>query len=226
VVERNSLDDSFGPAIESDGDRTLIRRNTITSTLFIAATLFGIQVDSGAEDNGVERNNIDRPGFIGIDDSGTRTLTTANVVVGQIPPSAPATGGIAGIIVREEASDGRIQANVVRRHAPGFAPDVGAGIQVFGYRFTVTANVVSEIFLRDGIRVEPQAGGTLLKANVTTRNGDDGIDVESPATTITANLANDNTDLGIEAVPGVTDGGGNRASGNGNPAQCVGVACS
>jgi hypothetical protein len=86
--------------------------------------------------------------------------------------------------------------------------------------------VVSEIDARDGIRVEPAASGTLLRANVTTRNGDDGIDVESPATTITANLANDNTDLGIEAVAGVTDGGGNRASGNGNPAQCVGVACS
>jgi hypothetical protein len=27
-------------------------------------------------------------------------------------------------------------------------------------------------------------------------------------------------------VPGVFDGGGNRAHGNGNPAQCVGVACS
>jgi hypothetical protein len=38
--------------------------------------------------------------------------------------------------------------------------------------------------------------------------------------------ANDNGDLGIEAVAGVNDGGGNRASGNGNPAQCTGVACS
>ena len=35
-------------------------------------------------------------------------------------------------------------------------------------------------------------------------------------------MANDNGDLGIEAVSGVTDGGGNRARGNGNPAQCVG----
>lgn len=30
----------------------------------------------------------------------------------------------------------------------------------------------------------------------------------------------------LEAVPGVTDGGGNRARGNGNPAQCTNVACS
>jgi hypothetical protein len=43
---------------------------------------------------------------------------------------------------------------------------------------------------------------------------------------VTANVANDNADLGIEAVPGVKDGGGNQASGNGNPAQCVGVVCS
>jgi hypothetical protein len=181
LVERNNLDNSFGPAIESDGDRTLIRRNTITSTLSPGTTLFGIQIDGRAEDNRVELNNIDRPGFIGIDDSGTRTLTTANLIVGQVFPSEPTTGGIAGIIVREEASDGRIQANVVRRHAPGFAED-----------------------------------------------GDDGIDVESPATTITANVANDNADLGIDAVDGVTDGGGNRASGNGNAngLQCVGVACS
>ena len=178
LVERNNLDDTFGPAIESDGLRTVIRRNTITSTLFVGSTLFGVQIEAAARDNRVEANNIDRPSFIGVDDSGTRTVTTANLIVGQVYPDLP-TGGIALIIVREKASDGRIQANVVRRHAPGIGVDTGAGIQIFGDRFTVAANV-----------------------------------------------ANDNTDLGIEAVPGVTDGGGNRASGNGNPAQWVGVRCS
>jgi hypothetical protein len=115
---------------------------------------------------------------------------------------------------------------VVRRHAPGFAEDVGGGIVIGGDRYTVTGNLVDQIDSRDGIRVEPGAAGTLLRANVATRNGDDGIDVDSPATTVTANVANDNVDLGIEAVAGVTDGGGNRARGNGNPAQRVGVACS
>jgi hypothetical protein len=224
VVERNTIDDSFGPAIESNGDRTLIRGNTITSTLFPGSTGFGIQINSGGEDTRVEVNRIDRAGFVSIDDSGTRTVMTANVMVGQIFPSEPITGIIAGIIVREEASGGRIQANVVRRHAPGFAPDIGGGIVLSGDNFTVVANLVSEIDA-DGIRVEPEASGTLLKANAATRNSDDGIDVESPATTVTTNVANDNEDLGIEAVEGVTDGGGNRASGNGNPAQCVGVAC-
>jgi Right handed beta helix region len=226
LVERNSLDNSYGHAIVSAGDRTVVRGNTIRSSAFPGSTGFGIQVDPGAEDNRVEVNYIDRAGAIGIDDGGTHTVTTGNVMVGQVYPSELITGVIAGIIVREEASHGRIQANVVRRQAPGFGPDIGAGIQVFGDDMTVVANLVDEIQYRDGIRVEPQASGTQLKANVTTRNGDDGIDVESPATTVTANVASNNADLGIEAVPGVTDGGGNRARGNGNPAQCVRVSCS
>jgi hypothetical protein len=34
-----------------------------------------------------------------------------------------------------------------------------------------------------------------------------------------------NADLGIEAVPGVIDGGGNKAGGNRNPLQCSNVFC-
>ena len=45
------------------------------------------------------------------------------------------------------------------------------------------------------------------------------------ATTLTRNLSLRNGDLGIEAVPGITDGGGNKAHGNGNPLQCLNVAC-
>jgi parallel beta-helix repeat protein len=78
----------------------------------------------------------------------------------------------------------------------------------------------------DGILVNGRSDGTLVKANVATFNGlDDGIDVNNPDTTIVDNTANGNGDLGIEAVAGVTDGGGNRASGNGDPRQCVNVVC-
>ena len=57
----------------------------------------------------------------------------------------------------------------------------------------------------------------------------DGISVLGPTNAVDGvavahNLSVANNDLGIEA-PGATDGGGNRASGNGNPLQCVGVAC-
>jgi hypothetical protein len=225
LVERNRVDNNYGlPAFESDGDRTLIRRNTTVSTAFAGSSNFGITVGEHAEDNRVELNTLDRVGGLDIDDSGTRSVITGNVMVGQIFPAPLITGAIGGIVVREEASQGRILANVVRRHSP--ISDFGAGILIAGDGFTVAGNLVSEVDTQDGIRVEPEAAGTLLKANVSSSNGDDGIDVDSPATTVTANVANDNADLGIEAVAGVIDGGGNHASGNGNPAQCMGVRCS
>jgi hypothetical protein len=75
--------------------------------------------------------------------------------------------------------------------------------------------------------------GTVVEGNLATQAGfradfgdnDDGIHVEDPGTTIADNRANDNADYGIQAVPGVIDGGGNTASGNGNPLQCVNVVC-
>jgi hypothetical protein len=39
-------------------------------------------------------------------------------------------------------------------------------------------------------------------------------------------ITHDNADLGIEAVEGVIDGGRNRASGNGDPLQCLNDDCS
>jgi large repetitive protein len=77
----------------------------------------------------------------------------------------------------------------------------------------------------DGILIDETAPGSLVERNVVSDAGDDGIDVESSATTLTRNRAKRNGDYGIEAVPGVIDGGGNRAFGNGNPAQCLNVAC-
>jgi hypothetical protein len=56
-------------------------------------------------------------------------------------------------------------------------------------------------------------------------SGHDGINVASATTTLARNLAVHNANLGIEAIPGVTDGGGNHAFANGNAAQCVNVSC-
>jgi large repetitive protein len=75
--------------------------------------------------------------------------------------------------------------------------------------------------------------GTTVRGNLVTRSGsssysdnnDDGIHVEDPGTVIAGNAANNNADLGIQAVPEVIDGGGNTAFGNGNPLQCLNVVC-
>lgn len=81
----------------------------------------------------------------------------------------------------------------------------------------------------DGISVGTETSNpvenTRIDANWVSGSGDDGIDVRRAATVLADNWANDNADLGIFAVAGVIDGGGNRARGNGNPAECVGVAC-
>ncbi|MEU4508133.1 right-handed parallel beta-helix repeat-containing protein [Nonomuraea wenchangensis] len=86
----------------------------------------------------------------------------------------------------------------------------------------------------DGIFVSSSVTGTRIYNNDANGNGtatgappQDGIDVDATdaATVIRDNRARNNGDLGIEATPGVTDGGGNHASGNGNPAQCLNIAC-
>jgi hypothetical protein len=66
---------------------------------------------------------------------------------------------------------------------------------------------------------------SLLKGNIAKGAEDDGFDIENASTKLTRNRAVRNADLGIEAVPGALDGGGNKASRNGDPLQCSNVFC-
>lgn len=103
------------------------------------------------------------------------------------------------------------------------------GIDIFSRREGSVGNVVRRNRVLDaprpGIYVSPVPRGTVIRRNHVFGAGGDGISVGSPRTTLTRNEARNNGRLGIEAVKGVTDGGGNRASGNGDPRQCVHVAC-
>jgi nitrous oxidase accessory protein NosD len=114
----------------------------------------------------------------------------------------------------------------------------GDGIAVIGdFFFGDTSAVVRKNRIArnggDGVLVEAEGAHAVVEGNRTDRNGDDGIDLDGAATTpsdaidtvVRANRAFFNADLGIEAVAGTTDGGGNRAHHNGDPAQCVGVSC-
>ena len=72
----------------------------------------------------------------------------------------------------------------------------------------------------------------LFAANVANANGGDGIRVHDQFAdhgafhTLTANVANANAGFGIATtLSGVVDGGGNRARGNGEAAQCLGISC-
>jgi parallel beta-helix repeat protein len=77
----------------------------------------------------------------------------------------------------------------------------------------------------DGIFVGAFTANTVVRGNHAHDNDGDGIEVQGVGTRITDNTADNNGDFGIDAVAGVTDGGGNTASGNGNPLQCRNVFC-
>jgi hypothetical protein len=76
----------------------------------------------------------------------------------------------------------------------------------------------------NGISVhDPRA---VVIRNVASGNhGGSGIELFDPGAYVARNVTNDNEEWGIEAVLGTIDGGGNRASGNGQPAQCLNVVC-
>jgi parallel beta-helix repeat protein len=147
-----------------------------------------------------------------------------------------------GIAIVEGSADNRVGANRVEGGEAGLIVDTsdrtllalnrvtgaGDGITVAGSDTTVTGNVVDR-----SVGGCENCGGwgigvvsgerNVVKANVVSRSAGDGISVATGW--VGLNVALRNGALGIDAAPGVVDGGGNRASGNGNAAQCAGVTC-
>jgi parallel beta-helix repeat protein len=123
-----------------------------------------------------------------------------------------------GIVEVAGGSQSLIEGNVSSRN--GFS-----GIAVFNSDSTVVTGNRTWDNGGDGVLVGSSARRATVRDNFSKGNGDDGIDVDAAGITVARNKANVNVDLGIEAVPGVIDGGGNKAHGNGNPAQCINVSC-
>jgi parallel beta-helix repeat protein len=95
-----------------------------------------------------------------------------------------------------------------------------------GGRHTIVRRNVVRGSGKDAFVVRATDRHSLLKGNVAIGAKDDGFEIESRSAKLTGNEARRNGDLGIGAVRGVMDGGGNRASGNGDPRQCTNVVCS
>lgn len=198
----------------------------------------GVDLAGGNFDNLIEKNDVRNNQGDGIRvDNSSRNIVQKNTVVGNV----------FGISVSNGAHDNLVSKNIVM--------DGPYGISVFtnADRNTVEKNVISGILIDGGIQierdsddtvivknvssnnstngilVEPAGGnapiGTVLDRNLTEHNTGNGIDVQSSSATFIKNEANNNGDYGIRALSGVTDGGGNRAAGNGNPAQCLNVTC-
>jgi hypothetical protein len=104
-------------------------------------------------------------------------------------------------------------------------PGLQVGLEDPAIGNAIVDNDVSEVALPfPGIWVGAGSVWTQVLRNHSEGNPGDGILVEEHGTLVRGNVANGNAKLGINA-PGVSDGGGNRASGNADARQCVGVVC-
>jgi parallel beta-helix repeat protein len=202
-------------------------RNLIRDIEAISAGAAAIEVDGGAA-NAIRVSSVfgrgsgivihsddavvagsDATGMFGRDISvtGDRALIVRN--------SVESRNGFTGIDLT--GSDGRIADNRVT--------EGGGIVLVAGANNVIAENEVSDNPFGDGIVVNAFSTGTVLRNNLAQRNDGDGIDVRASNARLRDNSAFDNGLLGINAAPGVTDAGGNRARGNGNLLQCVNVLC-
>jgi parallel beta-helix repeat protein len=203
----SAIRDNAGPGIHVD-DST---KNVIKENLFVRngpAILI-----SGADRNRVRDNQI-RGGGVLVG-PGDRNVIAGNRVV-------RASEGIA-----IEDGRGNLVAHNFVVHATGRS-GIRLGIgrpSIGGADNVVRRNRVKDSH-GDGFHVYKKDGHSLLKGNVARGAAGDGFDVERRSTKLTRNRAVRNGGLGIEAVRGVIDGGGNVARHNGNPLECTNIVCS
>jgi parallel beta-helix repeat protein len=218
----------------TNSDHNIIQENTLRSGFDFALRM------RDSHHNEVIRNSADRTydgislrgghrnvisgNWIGGKDLSLEVYGDSNRIVGnQIRSSSHefATAMISG-------NRNQVTGNVIigfKRRADCFQgqrPPAGFHVKA-GSGNKLVLNVVADHCF-DGVLVEDIASKTLLQQNYVTNSTDDGLDVRDPTAVLVGNESLGNADYGIEAVPGVR-GGGNQASGNGNPDQCVNVAC-
>jgi parallel beta-helix repeat protein len=205
-VLRNSFRNNGDQGIfVASASHNLIKRNRTSRNKGLAAIFL-----SRANRNQVRRNRSVRDRGIGIADDGHRNVIARNRI-------ARAAQAIAGGFGRHNV----IAHNSIR-NTEGDAITIGLS--------EVVGSVVRRNHIRgageDGVHVMTTAKRTRLGGNRVRHSKDDGIDVENRRTKLTKNRALRNRDLGIEAVRGVIDGGGNVARHNGDQRQCTHIACS
>jgi parallel beta-helix repeat protein len=188
------------------------RRNLIRGNVFSRNGDEGILVEGGGRFRMTRNRFVRNGGGITLGPS-NRSVVTRNRVV----------GGHDGIRVEKGRGNLVAENTVVDTRHVGITLGIHDPF-IGGAENLVRGNLVRRSRV-DGIVVVGKDRHSVLLRNVVTGSGDDGFDVDSSTTTLTGNRARRNGDLGIEAVFGVIDGGGNLASGSGNPLQCLNVTC-
>lgn len=246
IAENLASDDAAGVHLEGASHNTIVNNtlsgngagiqvldgsnsNVIDHNYLYADGSEGVEVIF-SDSNGITRNHIDHTGSGIILESSDDTVITDNEILHSV---ASACDGC-GIAIQIYGND-----NLVGRNTALDSPRYGIEVDDFqdpGHS-PARGNVLRDNVVNssgEGIAIGPEAGGvvldTLIEHNIVVNAVDDGIQLLGPSTglqtsTLTGNIAVHNGNLGIDAVPGVIDGGGNHAAANGNPLQCVNITC-
>jgi parallel beta-helix repeat protein len=196
--------------------------NTIVDNTVTNSSGSSIDVVDGASRNRVVRNRLSDNGDGIVLAGAIDTYVSGNVVTGTGQFGGPNTGGF-GLILDGSATTTIVGNTITGGRGPAVLvtsldnpnPSVGN---------VVSSNRVSSRDA-DALVVEHGAVGTVVDRNRAFDSGGDGIRIDAAGTVVTSNIADNNHALGIQAGAGTVDGGGNRARGNGDPAQCTGVIC-
>ncbi len=212
-IERNSVvGNGFGGIIVSRADRVRVAHNSVSGSADGDGILLFDASHCVVEQNSASGNG----GGLGIADS-HHNLVKGNSLHDNVFVGAYLLG----------SDDNRIEHNSFVGNSDG--SEGGIHLLPDEQGQTSDRNAMSKNLLShnvgDGILVDAHQVANLIEGNRANDNTDDGIDARSAATTLTANTAYHNHDLGIAAKAGVTDGGRNRAAGNGNPLQCTNIVC-
>ena len=192
--------------------------NLFKGNLFSHNRFFGIILEQ-SDRNQVRRNRSRRDGEVGIYVApGNRNVIARNRVSHVrrsrgIGRAIEVDGGDHNVIARNSVRDTEVDAILVGcARCPVLVGTVVRRNHICGAG-------------EDGVHIDDTARHTRLRRNVARGAKDDGLDVGSRTAKLTRNRATRNADLGIAAVRGVIDGGGNKASGNGDPRQCTHIVC-
>lgn len=240
--QNNIVRNNVNSGLTLTGDNNTVSGNDITANTFLGIELRGGSASS-ADRNTVVSNRVSANGATGIAINGDENVVSGNQLadnrgngINVGGPDSPRRWVGNRIEGNSMSGTGRVDqqfhtigllAAESTTVASNRVVGIGRGFGIFVGPNT-GGSVISNNQLTnnlDGIHVAAGAGQTTVQGNQAVQNVDDGIDVRSPSTVITANMSAYNANLGIRAVPGVVDGGGNRAFGNGDPRQCINVTC-
>jgi parallel beta-helix repeat protein len=236
LIERNSLIRNQNGISLSSGEGNVLRWNSIADSRFAAdgggVTGIGLYF---ADRNQIEMNSVSGQQLsYYFRTPGISLLASSHNTIRKNELFENGFGILLGCYGPRGSTDNVIEKNSASRNTTdgiAISTGLGAGYCKFGgggverSGGNILFDNVLDGNLKDGLYIDIYETDNVLTRNGASGNGDDGIDVDEPISTIRHSRAEGNGDWGIEAVTGTTDGGGNRAFGNGNPLQCLNISC-